>query len=355
MLPKGIYFLYEKKYSGGVCGIWEGFVYIWAAFSPSLLIDSLKMLNQHCWWWNARVWASTLWLWPNKLGTSGLSSFLAAISGKPLDWSSQCAGALSIWQNFPLLRDFFLNLDNLHDYLKYTFPKVSEHQEESERPYPPEPTLFEGRTFQTSRAMHFQGDKKKNGNDREIFSFRWKRHLSSLKRKMQQKWCSNTGLSSFFLRPCSLSQWWFLCWCLDLKFSCRFQDQAKRVSLLCAGPGFTENIKCPLFDGFPKTMGATEHSKNSRSREFSWELGSFFLARPREISLHISFPSRNMRLWKKISHSGLEPWDVERKDLALVSNPEMLRKKSRSRLELWDLKKKILVLFSNLEIESNFF
>ena len=44
--------------------------------------------------------------------------------------------------------------------------------------------------------------------------------------------------------------------CADSRFSCRFQDQAKRVSLLCAGPGFTENIKCPLFDGFPKTMGA---------------------------------------------------------------------------------------------------
>ena len=27
-------------------------------------------------------------------------------------------------------RDFFLNLDNLHDYLKYTFPKVIESQEE---------------------------------------------------------------------------------------------------------------------------------------------------------------------------------------------------------------------------------
>ena len=100
---------------------------------------------------------------------------------------------------------------------------------------------------------------------------------------------------------------------------------------------------------------SAETSENSRSREFSWELGSFFLARPREISLHISFSSRNMRLWKKISHSRLEPWDVERKNLALVSNPEMLRKKSRSRLELWDLKKKILVLVSNLEIESNFF
>ena len=85
----------------------------------------------------------------------------------------------------------------------------------------------------------------------------------------------------------------------------------------------------------------SEHSENSRSREFSWELGSFFLARPREISLHISFPSRNMRLWKKISHSRLEPWDVERKNLALVSNPEMLRKKSRSRLEPWDVEKKI--------------
>ena len=33
---------------------------------------------------------------------------------------------------------------------------------------------------------------------------------------------------------------------IGLRFSCHFQDQAKRVSLLCAGPGFTENIKCPL-------------------------------------------------------------------------------------------------------------
>ena len=55
----------------------------------------------------------------------------------------------------------------------------------------------------------------------------------------------------------------------------------------------------------------------------------------------ISLSSRTLRCWEK--------------NLALVSNPEMLRKKSRSRLELWDLKKKILVLVSNLEIESNFF
>ena len=85
-----------------------------------------------------------------------------------------------------------------------------------------------------------------------------------------------------------------------------------------------------------------EHSENSRSREFFLELGSFFLARPWEISLHILFPSRNTRLWKKISHSRLEPWDTEIKNLALVSNPEMLRKKSRSRLEPWDVEKKIL-------------
>ena len=55
----------------------------------------------------------------------------------------------------------------------------------------------------------------------------------------------------------------------------------------------------------------------------------------------ISLSSRTLRCWAK--------------NLALVSNPEMLRKKSRSRLELWDLKKKILVLVSNLEIESDFF
>ena len=30
---------------------------------------------------------------------------------------------LQFISNVPL-RDFFLNLDNLHDYLKYTFPKV---------------------------------------------------------------------------------------------------------------------------------------------------------------------------------------------------------------------------------------
>ena len=45
-----------------------------------------------------------------------------------------------------------------------------------------------------------------------------------------------------------------------------------------------------------------EHSENSRSRKFSWELGSFFL----------EVPSRNMR-WKKISRSRFEistnnPW-----------------------------------------------
>ena len=52
-----------------------------------------------------------------------------------------------------------------------------------------------------------------------------------------------------------------------------------------------------------------EHSKISRSREISWDLDSFFLARPR---------------------------DFERKYLALIWNSEMFRKKSCSRLELWD-------------------
>ena len=77
----------------------------------------------------------------------------------------------------------------------------------------------------------------------------------------------------------------------------------------------------------------------------------FIFSRPQEISLHISFPSRNMRLWKKISRSRLEPWDVERKNLALVSNPEMLRKKSRSRLELWDVEKKISFSSRTLRFE----
>ena len=95
----------------------------------------------------------------------------------------------------------------------------------------------------------------------------------------------------------------------------------------------------------------SEHSENSRSREFSWELGSFFLARPREISLHISFPSRNMRLWKKISRSRLEPWNVEIKISLSSRTLRCWENKSRSRLELWDLENKILVLVSNLEIE----
>ena len=77
--------------------------------------------------------------------------------------------------------------------------------------------------------------------------------------------------------------------------------------------------------------GSPEHSKNSRSRKFSWELGPFFLARPWEISLHISFPSRNMRLWKKISRARLEPWDVERKNLALVSKTEIFIQISREK------------------------
>jgi len=44
--------------------------------------------------------------------------------------------------------------------------------------------------------------------------------------------------------------------------------------------------------------------------------------------------------WKKISWFRLEPWYIDKKNLVLVSNPEILRKKSRSCLEPWDIDKK---------------
>ena len=52
-------------------------------------------------------------------------------------------------------------------------------------------------------------------------------------------------------------------------------------------------------------------------------------------------PISKHETWKKISRSRLEPWDIDKKNLVLVSNPEILRKKSRSRLEPWDIDKKI--------------
>ena len=51
-------------------------------------------------------------------------------------------------------------------------------------------------------------------------------------------------------------------------------------------------------------------------------------------------PISKHETWKKISRSRLEPWDIDKKNLVLVSNPEILIKKSRSRLEPWDIDKK---------------
>ena len=42
-------------------------------------------------------------------------------------------------------------------------------------------------------ARQFQGQNNIKWNERQIFSFRWKLPLSSLKPKTQQKWCFNTG------------------------------------------------------------------------------------------------------------------------------------------------------------------
>ena len=61
-------------------------------------------------------------------------------------------------------------------------------------------------------------------------------------------------------------------------------------------------------------------------------------------------PISKHETWKKISRSRLEPWDIDLKNLVLVSNPEILIRKisfssrnsrfreqnSRSRLEPWD-------------------
>ena len=71
---------------------------------------------------------------------SGQSSYLAAISGEAhiqLYISIiRCNASQLFQQNSPLVRDFFLNLDNLHDYLKYTFPKVINNQEEPQKLVP---------------------------------------------------------------------------------------------------------------------------------------------------------------------------------------------------------------------------
>ena len=66
-------------------------------------------------------------------------------------------------------RDFFLNLDNLHDYLKYTFPKV--------RPKRPK------RKDKKGQFLFYKN----------IIFCRWKPLPSSLKQRTKIKWCFNTG------------------------------------------------------------------------------------------------------------------------------------------------------------------
>ena len=55
------------------------------------------------------------------------------------------------------------------------------------------------------------------------------------------------------------------------------------------------------------------------------------------------------RLWKKISRSSLELWDVQKKILFSSRTPRFREQNSCSRLELWDLENKILVLVSSSE------
>ena len=75
---------------------------------------------------------------------------------------------LQFISNVPL-RDFFLNLDNLHDYLKYTFPKV--------RPKRPK------RKYKKGQFLFYKSK----------FFCRWKPLPSSLKQRTKIKWCFNTG------------------------------------------------------------------------------------------------------------------------------------------------------------------
>ena len=75
---------------------------------------------------------------------------------------------LQFISNVPL-RDFFLNLDNLHDYLKYTFPKV--------RPKRPK------RKDKKGQFLFYKN----------IIFCRWKPLPSSLKQRTKIKWCFNTG------------------------------------------------------------------------------------------------------------------------------------------------------------------
>ena len=69
---------------------------------------------------------------------------------------------------------------------------------------------------------------------------------------------------------------------------------------------------CSLFSIHPQ--GYWIMTRNSRSRKFSWESASFFLAQPWEIIFYFSFSSRNTRFVEKYSRSHLDH-EIERKIL----------------------------------------
>ena len=63
----------------------------------------------------------------------------------------------------------------------------------------------------------------------------------------------------------------------------------------------------------------SEISENSRFREFSWELASFFLARPWELIFFFSLSSRNTRLAERYSQFRLETRNWKNDILVFIS------------------------------------
>ena len=93
-----------------------------------------------------------------------------------------------------------------------------------------------------------------------------------------------------------------------------------------------------------------ETKENSWSREFWWELASFYLARPWEIIFYFSLSSRNTRLKKR--NSRLEVQDWKKEILVLVSKNEIFIQISREKKtyhfkKFWEINSRFLKISIN--------
>ena len=97
----------------------------------------------------------------------------------------------------------------------------------------------------------------------------------------------------------------------------------------------------------------SEHSENSRSREFSWESAWFFLARPWEMIFYFSFSSRNTRLKKEILVL-VSKHEIERKNFSFSSRKTRFSFKflNKSRCNILRKIKKLKVFFWKISVQA---